>query len=173
MIARPLSSVLLLLASACASGGGVARTRDLGQGSFELECSSALPRCAQEAEQRCGGRGYDVLEGYDQSRRYGHEAGESQVEVRTSRLVIVCRSDAGEPRVTPAAETAPAQPPARSPAPTSSAPPPACTPGTTQQCFGPGACRGGQSCLPDGAGYGACDCGNIAPQTVPAPSTAP
>lgn len=35
----------------------------------------------------------------------------------------------------------------------------ACTPGTTQACTGPGACVGGQACLSDGSGYGACACG--------------
>jgi hypothetical protein len=35
----------------------------------------------------------------------------------------------------------------------------ACVPGATQACVGPAACSGGQSCLPDGSGFGACDCG--------------
>lgn len=34
-----------------------------------------------------------------------------------------------------------------------------CVPGTTQACVGPAACSGGQSCLPDGSGFGSCDCG--------------
>lgn len=34
-----------------------------------------------------------------------------------------------------------------------------CTPGSTQACIGPGACDGGQACLPDGSGYGECNCG--------------
>lgn len=37
--------------------------------------------------------------------------------------------------------------------------PPLCTPGETRECVGPGACRGGQSCLMDGSGFSACDCG--------------
>jgi hypothetical protein len=36
--------------------------------------------------------------------------------------------------------------------------PTVCIPGETQPCFGPGACAGGQSCLADGSGYGACEC---------------
>jgi hypothetical protein len=35
----------------------------------------------------------------------------------------------------------------------------ACAPGATQVCVGPGGCRGGQSCLGDGSGFGPCDCG--------------
>jgi hypothetical protein len=35
----------------------------------------------------------------------------------------------------------------------------ACVPYDTQLCYGPGACRGGQTCNADGAGWTACDCG--------------
>ncbi|HEY2903636.1 MAG TPA: hypothetical protein VGL59_23835 [Polyangia bacterium] len=34
-----------------------------------------------------------------------------------------------------------------------------CAPGATQICVGPGACKGGQACLPDGSGFAPCDCG--------------
>lgn len=37
--------------------------------------------------------------------------------------------------------------------------PTACVPGASVACVGPGACQGGQVCLPDGSGYGPCDCG--------------
>jgi hypothetical protein len=36
----------------------------------------------------------------------------------------------------------------------------ACTPGDTRVCVGPGACAGGQACLPGGAAWSACDCGS-------------
>jgi hypothetical protein len=36
---------------------------------------------------------------------------------------------------------------------------PACVKGVTQACVGPGGCSGGQACLPDGSGFGPCDCG--------------
>jgi hypothetical protein len=39
------------------------------------------------------------------------------------------------------------------------APPQVCVPNATQECVGPGACKGGQSCLPDGTGFTECDCG--------------
>jgi MYXO-CTERM domain-containing protein len=38
-----------------------------------------------------------------------------------------------------------------------------CNPGQSIECTGPGACKGGQVCLPDGSGYGVCDCGDAAP----------
>jgi|SoiMethySBSTD1v2_1073268.scaffolds.fasta_scaffold06847_5 hypothetical protein len=34
-----------------------------------------------------------------------------------------------------------------------------CRQGDTRQCMGPGRCVGGQQCLPDGSGFGTCDCG--------------
>ena len=33
-----------------------------------------------------------------------------------------------------------------------------CTPGSTQECVGPGACQGGQSCNADGTGFAPCEC---------------
>lgn len=35
----------------------------------------------------------------------------------------------------------------------------ACTPGESVACVGAGGCSGGQVCLPDGTGFGPCDCG--------------
>jgi hypothetical protein len=51
-------------------------------------------------------------------------------------------------------------------------------PNATQECTGPGACKGGQSCLPDGSGFTECDCGKkkkksgskSAPAAEPAPA---
>nr|PZN25197.1 MAG: hypothetical protein DIU78_10725 [Pseudomonadota bacterium] len=59
---------------------------------------------------------------------------------------------------------APSAPSSSAAAAVSAAPPPSadarvCIPGATQQCVGPGACSGGQACLPDGSGFGPCDCG--------------
>jgi hypothetical protein len=34
-----------------------------------------------------------------------------------------------------------------------------CTPGQSIACVGPGACQGGQVCMPAGNGYGPCECG--------------
>lgn len=38
----------------------------------------------------------------------------------------------------------------------------ACDAGHTRVCVGPGACPGGQACLPDGSGWTSCDCGGEA-----------
>jgi hypothetical protein len=67
---------------------------------------------------------------------------------------------------TPSAPPAPSAPPtfptSSKPAATSST----CVPGATQACVGPAACSGGQSCLPDGSGFGPCDCGAQSPQPL-------
>jgi len=63
----------------------------------------------------------------------------------------------------PSASSAPPEPtaPNASAAPSAEvAPPRACVPGATQACVGAGACSGGQACLPDGSGFGPCDCGS-------------
>lgn len=39
-----------------------------------------------------------------------------------------------------------------------------CVPNETRLCHGPGACHGGQSCLPDGSGFTECDCGPPPPR---------
>jgi xyloglucan-specific endo-beta-1,4-glucanase len=45
--------------------------------------------------------------------------------------------------------------------------PAACTPYATQACLGEAACRGGQSCAPDGRSWSACDCGaSVAPPSL-------
>jgi hypothetical protein len=66
-----------------------------------------------------------------------------------------------------------AQPAAAAPRPVASATaakPKACTPNDTRVCYGPGACQGGQYCLPDGSGYSACDCGSKGDAGVPPPT---
>lgn len=43
----------------------------------------------------------------------------------------------------------------------------ACVPGETRACVGAAACNGGQSCLADGASWGACDCGALTDSGTP------
>ncbi|HEV8247985.1 MAG TPA: hypothetical protein VGP93_19555, partial [Polyangiaceae bacterium] len=82
----------------------------------------------------------------------------------------------------PAAPAASAEPDAGPPV--DAGPPQVCVPGATQECIGAGACKGGQSCLPDGSGFTDCDCGKkkkksgstgggAAPAPAPAPAAPP
>ncbi len=70
---------------------------------------------------------------------------------------------AAAPNGSATAPNAAAAPNGSATAPNAAVPLHACVPGATQSCVGPGACSGGQSCLPDGSGFGACDCGAAAP----------
>ena len=46
-----------------------------------------------------------------------------------------------------------------------------CTPGQTQQCYCAGGAKGGQSCLTDGSGWSACNCGQQDSGTTPKQDT--
>ena len=160
---RSLALLGLLALSAC-SAASKSGLREVADGTWEIECGS-LGNCAEQAERACRSRGYDIIGGYDRSELYGHEAGESQVAVRKSQLVVVCRAANGDSRVPPSgASPVPLPPPPASAAPTAKL---LCTPGATQRCVGKGACDGGQSCLPDGSGFGTCECA----EAPPAPSS--
>lgn len=67
---------------------------------------------------------------------------------RGSCLVYVNRSAASLPAVSAAATT--------------------CVPNSTQLCYGPGGCRGGQSCTAEGHSYTPCDC-RTSQATAPTP----
>lgn len=70
-------------------------------------------------------------------------------------------------------------PPPAPPEPVDAGPPQVCVPNATQECVGAGACKGGQSCLPDGSGFTECDCGKkkkkgaSGPAAAPAPASEP
>lgn len=165
---------LCLLGTAC-GGRQTIDTQRLPDGTVRLVCRAPLQNCLSHADLICRNGPYDVLRARDQRDRYGPEFGTAQTEVRTSEAVIRCAA-IGDPRPDdPAVLAAPASTPTTSPAlGTAPAAEPArknvCVPGATQACIGPGACEGGQSCLPDSSGFGPCDCGTIgAPVTAPGP----
>jgi hypothetical protein len=129
-------------------------------GTRHLRCKTSLPDCLLEAERLCQGRHYVVLRAVDE---HDHRGGpELNLDVRTSEAIVRCGPALAWPAgVDPMAlepETCAAPSP---PTPPAAPPPPpkACVPGVTQPCTGPGGCGGGQACLPDGTGFGACDCG--------------
>ncbi len=143
---KSLALLGLLALSAC-SAASKSGLREVADGTWEVECGS-LGSCAEQAERACRSRGYDIIGGYERSELYGHEAGESQVAVRKSQLIVVCRAANGDSRVPPSsASPAPLSPAAASPAPAAAKL--LCTPGATQRCVGKGACDGGQE-LPAG-----------------------
>jgi hypothetical protein len=125
-----------------------------------------------------------VLYAHDDQHRYG--APGQEVESRTSRAVVHCLGLHDRPAIPAGTPLAPASSGRPSLAATVRSAPPAapvpvappapervCVPGTTQACVGPAACSGGQSCLPDGSGFGGCDCGAASDSPASAQPKAP
>lgn len=169
--ARWLSAAAAVVAAACASQQSY-KTERLPDGTIRLECRSPLQSCLANADVLCKNAAYDVLRARDQRDKYGGELGSGQVEVRTSEAVIRC-GVSEEPLISlsPGSPPPPAKP---RPLPPPAPPKNVCVPGTTQACVGPGGCSGGQSCLPNGSGFGPCDCGPLGlPPAAPAGSSPP
>jgi hypothetical protein len=147
--------------------------RALPDGARELTCKHTLPQCLSHVDEVCKGASYEVLYATDTQKIYGSPSS-SEVESRTSQAVVHCLGPHQKPMDDKAAAAAlvassvagapgTASAPVAPPPPAAGAPPRACVPGATQACVGPAACSGGQACLPDGSGFGACDCGGAKP----------
>lgn len=150
----------LLAFSGCASNVTVTRRED---GLYHLKCSETLQSCLGEAANLCKQTSFVVLRGYDE-RDY---KGRSDVPeaIPASEALIACGPRRGwgeleKVRLEPLAKACAKG----EPGPTAAAAPVnACTPGASQACVGPGGCKGGQACLPDGSALGPCDCAAAAP----------
>jgi hypothetical protein len=134
---------------------------------YRISCEDTIAHCRDEANDVCTGR-YRVLETAGapiEPERVSSAPGPSSTGPRYQRvkwvgqMVVACgdaTSELTREDATPAV-------PERSPAVAAARPPVdrLCIPGVTQECLGPAACRGAQACLPDGNGYGRCDCGDV------------
>lgn len=166
MTARRAFGLGLFLAAATA-GCATTKVTTLPGGGFRITCDG-LSDCATRAEKICGQKGVSVLAARSNTKILGGTSSNYQVASTTAFLEGVC----GEPKVLEAAPgdeeavyaVKPSEPEA---VPNAGR---ACVPGASQKCFGPGACEGGQACLADGSGFGACEC---AAAVSPAPAVAP
>ena len=143
----------------CATASLAVETRP--DGTTRLRCRMTLPACLVEAERLCQGRHYIVLRALDE---HDHRGSQLNDDVRTSEAIVRCGPPmAWPPGVEPMALPAESGAAAAAPPPLASAPPAgpprACIPGSPPAGVGPGGCKGGQSCLADGTGFGPCDCG--------------
>jgi hypothetical protein len=129
---------------------------------YSITCRAAIHTCREKAAEVCSGE-YQVLQSSGapvEPPRVSSAPGPRSTGSRYQRpdwvgeLVVACGGELARPEL---AETVPAPAPVQ-PAPVL-APDQLCVPGITQLCLGPAACRGAQACLPDGRGYGPCDCG--------------
>jgi hypothetical protein len=161
----------LLLSITCAAGcSRDARAVRLpaatpGDEIYQISCEGEIDVCREEAREVCVGA-YEVLEATGapvEPRRVTSAPGPSSTGPRYQRkkwigqMVVACGH--GGPAAAPDAPPPATPPPARAPEPER-----LCIPGITQECLGPAACRGAQACLPDGNGFGPCDCGDGAPR---------
>lgn len=146
-----MAAILFALAG-CASRVAVTR---MVNGNYHLKCTAPLPVCLNHAQGVCSNNRYIVVRAADIHDYHGTL--QAHMEVRTSEAIVSCgeRTKLG-PHLDPMA-----MPPAPDCEPVAPARP--CIPGATQTCVGPGACQGGQSCLPDGGGYSPCACTPAAP----------
>ncbi len=176
----PWPSARLVASGALAVAAGVAlvagcgslgvHPRPLEDGTLLLECDGELSDCVRQAEDYCGDARIELLGGRLRDGSVGNGGALNATTIAEVRFVCgkalvhlenPLRRKKSPPGAAPA--PAPAAPPS-----TAAAPAPLCVPGATQACVGPGACAGGQACLPDGSGFGRCDCA-----AAPAPSAPP
>ncbi|HET6280880.1 MAG TPA: hypothetical protein VFH73_07940 [Polyangia bacterium] len=145
---RPILAAFCLLSLSCVPTPAFT-SRRLEDGTYQLRCRTELSLCLSRVDEVCRGKSYDVVSANDRRRPIDVTIGSYQRETRSSEAIIRCTltdptlvQGAGEP-----ASALPSTP-ART-----------CIPGATQACVGPAACAGGQACLPDGSGFGPCNCG--------------
>jgi hypothetical protein len=97
-----LTPMICLWLSACGSALTPAQRRS--DGGFHLKCGASLEACVKRAEELCKRRGFVVISGSSQRKRYGAELGASQVEVREAELDFACADRRGDlPSIVPAA----------------------------------------------------------------------
>ena len=143
------------------------RAQAMPDGTLQMECEGDVSYCIRRAESFCGNDPVEVLaagsrEGQHGDARYSDGSRITTVQFvcgKSNAIDIRLRRRKAPP------ETAPMPPPPPPPAPAA-----VCAAGATQQCVGVGACAGGQTCKPDGSGWGECDCGDL---TTPPPSPTP
>ena len=166
---RPWCGALLcgLLIAACAHLPRY-RAQPQADGSYRLDCRDHLTQCLTALEEVCR-QGYEIVQAHEVVRYAGPR--EFTEPTITGVVSARCRTPAPLLGGKPAPATAvPASVGAADAAPTP-VPPRTCFPGSTQACIGPGACKGGQQCRPDGAAFGPCDCGGV--PAPPSPDDAP
>lgn len=160
---RWLSLTSFALLVAC--GVPEVQQQKLKDGSWKFECELSMDECIRKVEETCPNQRYRILEGTSETRL--RDAPPFERAFHTSRLHLVCSNDGGSPLLSlgsgGSAAVPGAAPEAAKPAASQ-----VCSAGQTRECVGPAACKGGQTCLPDGAGFGACDCGPAPAATAPA-----
>lgn len=138
------------------------QSQRLKDGSWSFTCERPMDDCVRLAQKKCPNQRFRILDGTSETRV--RDALPYEETYHTSRLRLVCTNDGATVLF-----SLDGPQPLQSQAQPRGVKATLCTRGQTRECVGPGACKGGQMCLPDGTGFGACDCG----PTTPDPSAAP
>lgn len=165
---RAGTTLVALLLCACARDASAVRlvASSPRDEIYRISCKDDIHACRDEAARACKG-GYQVLESTGarvEPPRVTSAPGPSSTGPRYQRdkwlgqMVVACGNPAAAQGT---AATESADPSAVPPVAVRPTPERLCIPGITQLCLGPAACRGAQACLPDGNGYGPCDCGEL------------
>lgn len=146
----------LTMLAACA--GPEVTTQPMKDGSFAVTCRLPMAECLRRVEDRCPLQRFRIIQGV--SATHLRDAPPFERAYHVSQLQVVCTGDDREslPPIADKAAGSPAVAPASH----------GCSRGETRECVGPGACKGGQACLPDQSGFGDCDCGST--RAAPAPA---
>lgn len=133
--------------------------RKLNDGTYAFTCQLPMDECVRKVQNACEHQRFRILEGTSETRL--RDAPPFEKAYHTSRLRLECTHDGADVLLSIDKGGAPAS---------KAAPKSSCSAGETRACVGAAACKGGQTCLPDGSGFGACDCG---PAPAPPASAAP
>lgn len=135
---------------------GSVKTSNLPGGAYHIRCEKGMKDCIARAEKLCEGV-YTVLTGRSNLQILGGSTSSYRMATSSAELEVICGHETPEEEekciTLPPRSDEPSDDPMRP------APERFCVPGSTQQCVGGGACQGGQTCRPDGSGFGPCDCG--------------
>jgi hypothetical protein len=151
------------------------QSQRLKDGSWSFTCQLPMDECVRRVQDNCRVQRYRILDGSSETKL--RDVPPFEKAYHTTRLHLVCTDYGDEPLLSLDSKKDGIAKPA-APAPASKV----CTSGETRACVGPGACKGGQACSPDGRGFGACDCGpptpsppgvESAPPTAPAETSSP
>jgi hypothetical protein len=157
---------LLGLLALVSCGASEVKSQRLQDGSWKFTCELSMDECIRRAQTTCRNQRFRIIEGTSETRL--RDAPPYEKAYHTSNVHLVC-TDLGSDVLLDVGTKKGA----------------GCTKGETRACVGAGACKGGQACLPDGSGFGSCDCGSIGTQrnreaepemqqsTVPGPSQSP
>lgn len=146
-----------------ACGAPELQSQRLKDGSWSFQCELSMDECMRRVQENCPNQRFQILDGASETRL--RDAPPFERAYHTSRLHLMCNDGGASILLSVDSKKgadANAEPAAK-----------LCSVGQTRECVGTAACKGGQTCLPDGTGYGSCDCGPAPAVPVSATTDAP